>query len=175
MLAEGRAGKGKNTKSWQGQGKKAVREQTDGASLQLFISLPEVGCVLVVAHFAGGEQCDDQDEEQHRIMTRGDTAFQKSAGSSWSTYIFSTYIWVFGTVQAIPELYCCDVWSLDKTHCQHHDYRKSNQSMMRFYLKSMSPIKMMKKEWKISRAEVVFLLNDVWPFNISGPKLLMGI
>lgn len=53
----------------------------------------------------------DQDEEQHWAMTRRDTAFQKLSGSSWSTYIISTYIWAFGTVQAIPEVYLCHVWA----------------------------------------------------------------
>lgn len=156
MPSEGRCGKDKNTKNWQGQGKKAVTEQTDEASLQLFISYLEVGGAgWWVAHFAGGERvwwsgwgttqnCDS------------DTALQKLSGSSWSTYIFSTYFWAFGTVQAIPEFYWCDLGSLDKTHCQHQDYRKSNQSVKRFYLKSMSPLKIIKRECKIIGAEVAF-------------------
>lgn len=45
MPSERRAGKGKNTKNW--QEKKAVTEQTDGASIQLFISFLEVRCMLV--------------------------------------------------------------------------------------------------------------------------------
>lgn len=175
MLAERKAGKGKIQRAGKDKGKRQWQSRQKGpVSHYLFPSWRWDACWWV-ANFAGGEQCSDQDEEQHRITSWRDTAFQKLAGSSWSTYIFSTYIWAFGTVPAIPELYHCDLWSLDKTHCQHQDYRKSNQSMKRFHLKSMSPLKMMKKEGKIRRAEVVFLLNDVWPFNISGPRLLMGI
>lgn len=44
-----------------------------------------------------------------------------------------------------------------------------------FLPKWLSPLKMMKKEWEMVRVEVMFLLNDVWPFNTSGPKLLEDI